>query len=124
MAQKTKEAIQGPTPSPSRVRVVYFGTSTKMSLCPSDVESLQGRALAKGFSGPWSFSYDPRKYKYLCYPSAWGDVRRFVDTFTKFEVPVEPVYTVKMKSNLGEILPYNVYRSTNMLGGAITVMGY
>ena len=122
LAEKGKTPTPAPPPLPKMARV-FWGTSARTPLRAIDVEALQGYALVRGFTGPWPFQYDPKKYKYLAYPEAWGQIKYFVDTATKFQVPAETPYVVKIKNDAGVIVPYYVYRSTNMLGGQITVMG-
>ncbi len=98
----------------STTQLVYFGTSNLATLSTkSQFEALGSTRSMNGFAG--IYSYAAGGYKYLCYPTNYGQATSFIDNDTDFSVPFENPYIVNIGSN------YYVYRSTNILGGSISI---
>jgi hypothetical protein len=57
----------------------------------------------------------------VCYPAALGTATIFTDIATGLNVPFEPVVVVAVTNPFGIATNYNVHRSTNILGSAITI---
>lgn len=98
---------------------IYYGTTTTTPLIASNVTSLANNSLAGGFAGTYAFVAGG--YKYFCYPSSFGTATTFKDTSTNLSVPMQPLYTVSITNAYGIVITYNVHRSTNILGGSITI---
>ena len=60
-------------------------------------------------------------YKTFAFPVAWVQPVSFKDAATGFNVPMQAPYVVAVTNAFGQIENYDVYRTTNIIGGAITI---
>lgn len=98
----------------------YYGEAVGTPLNEAEIESLRVGALSSSYSGTYTFVGGG--YKYICYPAALGTATSFKDTSNNLPVPFETVYTVSVTNSEGIATNYNVHRTTNVLGGAITIL--
>lgn len=97
----------------------YYGESTLPSLTENDIEALRVGGLVSQAGGTYSFLGGG--YKYYAYPTALGLRTQFKDVNTNFAVSMEPPTTVSVTNVYGVTTNYYVHRTTNILGGAITI---
>jgi hypothetical protein len=88
-------------------------------LVETDIESLRVGNLSSTFVGTYSFVAGG--YKYISYPSSFGTATSFKDVDTNFNVAMEAPYIISVTNTFGQTTNYNVHRTTNILGGAITI---
>ena len=100
---------------------IFWGQSSSVSLSSSDILALANSELAEAFPGAYSFAAAPSEYKVFCIPSSMGTPTSFKDASTGFAVPFNAPYAVSVTNSFGVVATYDVYQSTNMLGGAVTV---
>jgi len=113
----------------------YFGPSNNTTLNESEIEGLSNSALASGFSG--TFAYAGGGYKFLCFPTSFGSPASFKDAATNLNVAMASSEDDAFFSNTANSLSYGlvsvtnafsqttnyrVYRSKNILGGAISII--
>jgi hypothetical protein len=98
----------------------FYGESTSTPLAEADIEALRVGGLASGFAGTYTFVGGG--YKYLAYPAALGTATVFKDQSNNLPVAMEAPYTVSVTNAFGVTTPYNVHRTTNILGGSITIV--
>ena len=101
---------------------IYYGEDATAPMAETDIKLLRISSFISGFAGTYSFAAAASQYKYLCYPSILGTATSFKDQSTNLTVPFEVVYTVSVTNSYGVTTNYNVHRSTNMIGGALTVV--
>lgn len=100
---------------------VFTGRNTNASLTEAQVEALSGQ-LKGSRTGVYSFASDsPPSYIYFAWPQSFGLAGGFTDTSTNFNVAMEDVALLSITNSFGITMNYYVYRSTNQLGGAISV---
>ena len=99
----------------------YYGETATTPLNETAIKALRASGLATGFAGTYAFVAGASKYKYLAYPADWGTASVFKDTSTNLDVPFEAPYVVSVTNAFTVTRDYNVHRSTNMLGGAISI---
>ncbi len=97
----------------------YHGTSASTTLNEAGIEGLTSSSLTSTIATTYTFSAGD--YKYICYPSSLGTLTTFTDTSTSLSVPFETVYTVSVTNTNAVTTNYNVHRSTNILGSAISI---
>ena len=106
---------------------MYWGTNTSPSLIsdssdPFDADSIQAlanNALATNSSGTYTFAAGG--YKYIAYPTSFGLKTTFKDQGTGFDVDMQEADTLSVTNTNGVTTNYYVHRTTNVLGGAITI---
>ena len=98
---------------------LYYGEGAAGPLDEVMVKALRVSALAAAFAGDYVFLAG--NYKYVCYPSVYGLAANFVDAATGFGVPMDAMYVVNITNAFGQTTPYNVHRTWNILGSAITI---
>jgi len=94
---------------------IYFGNSANAALASAGVEAL-GSINKDTYAGTYIYIAAASEYKYFAYPTSLGTPSRFVDTATMLDVVMDAPYTVIITGTT-----YTVYRSFNLLGGAITM---
>lgn len=94
---------------------IYFGNSANAALASAGVEAL-GSINKDTYAGTYIYIAAANEYKYFAYPTSLGTPGRFVDTATMWDVVMDAPYTVVITGTT-----YTVYRSFNLLGGAITM---
>ena len=108
----------------------YWGTSTSTSLNEPQIESLTSSGLYSSYSRTYSFGTGG--YKYLCFANNYGGPSSFVDELTMLNVAMYGGYSnsengfsydlVTVTNIYGETTNYRVYRTQNVLGGAINII--
>lgn len=101
---------------------LYYGESTSSTPSESLVEGLRVKTLTSSYSSTYSFNALTSGYKWLCYPSSFGTATTFKDIATNLGVPFESPIQVSVTNNFGRSTTYNCHRSTNALGGSISIM--
>lgn len=97
----------------------YYGESVATSLDEAGIEGLRVGGLVSVAGGTYSFLGGG--YKYYAYPVLLGLRTQFKDVNTNFTVSMEPPTTVSVTNAFGITTDYYVHRTTNILGGAITI---
>jgi hypothetical protein len=98
---------------------MYWGTSASTSLTESAIEALTDSSLVTNSSG--TFNFAAGNYKYIAYPTVFGLKTTFKDVSTGFDVDMQTASTVSVTNTNGVTTNYYVHRTTNVLGGAITI---
>lgn len=101
---------------------IYYGENVATGANESLVLSLRMKALASSFASTYSFSALSGGYKWFCYPTSFGLVSAFKDTATNLGVPFEAPVTISITNSFNVTTNYYCYRSTNALGGSISIM--
>ena len=107
---------------------MYWGTNASTSLisdpiAPFDANSIQAlanNALATNSSGTYTFAAGG--YKYIAYPVDFIQKTTFKDLSTGFDVDMQDPTTVSVTNANGVTTNYYVHRTTNVLGGSITIV--
>lgn len=116
---------------------LHYGTNTNPTLTGSDISALASSNLATGYAG--TYSYAAGGYKYISFANAAGGQINLVrDQLTGFNVPLATVTDNAAYSNVdgggssyalvshtnanGVTTNYRVYRTTNSLGGSVTLV--
>lgn len=99
---------------------MYWGTSALTSLTESDIEALANNGLVSNSTG--TFSFIAGGYKYIAYPTAFGLKTSFKDNSTGFDVDMQDAETTSVTNAYGITTNYYVHRTTNVLGGSITII--
>ena len=103
---------------------VYFGISSNASLTtPVGITGLGQSGIKSNFPGDYQFAAGTGQYKYIAIPSVWVTASGIAMQDTGglgSDVAYVFVDNVDIDSN-GVTTEYKVYRSTNQLGGAMTI---
>lgn len=91
-------------------------------LSAAQIQALGTSSLATDDAGNYVFGAAAGTYKYIACPVSWGTLTTFKDQSTNLDVPMQAAYTVSVTNANGQTTNYNVYRTTNQLGGAITIV--
>jgi len=97
----------------------FFGESVNTTLTENQIEALRVNGLVSGLAG--NYSFNAGGYKWIAYPTVFGTATTFKDTSTNLDVPFEPPVIVSVTNAFGVVQDYRVHRTTNVLGGAITI---
>jgi hypothetical protein len=118
-AENSKGTLFTRTASINWVARVYYGESTQETLDESGVKSLRTSKLASNKSG--SYVFNDGGYKYIAWPASFGDFAAFKDVATNMDIVLTtPAYTTVDLTINGVVVSYRVYRSENILNGAVT----
>lgn len=98
---------------------LYYGESTNPVIDGSDAGSLRVKTLSSNKNGTYNFNAGG--YKYFAWPTSFGSSATFKDTATNLDVAMESPFTVSITNSNGVSNNYFVFRTTNILGGRITV---
>ena len=101
--------------TPSGSNTIYYGNSATSALTASGIEGLT-EVTAITFPGTYTFASSGGTYKYIAYPSNLGLAATFTDANTGFPVAMSTMYTVIIN-----YITYNVYRTYNLMGGALSI---
>lgn len=101
---------------------ICYGESANSSLTEAQIKALRVSALFPSFLG--SYQMNTGGYKYICIPVDMGVAARFRDVATGLLVPFNDPYVVSVTNSFGVSIPYNVYRTANVLGGSINIEIY
>lgn len=101
---------------------LYYGEHISSSLTTSsDILGLRVNELASNSPASYVFIADAGKYKYISYPTSYTLLTSFKDPSTLLDVAMESPTIVSVTNTLGVTTNYYVHRTTNKLGGAITI---
>ena len=98
---------------------MYWGTSSLSSLTETDIEALKSSSLVANSVG--SFNFGAGGYKYIAYPTVFGQKTSFKDPSTGFDVDMQAPVTTIVSNSFSIGTEYYVHRSTNVLGGSLTI---
>jgi hypothetical protein len=99
---------------------MYWGTGSFASATASDITgSLISSSLVTNSTG--TFTFGAGGYKYIAYPTVFGLKSTFKDQGTGFDVDMQEADTLSITNTNGVATNYYIHRSTNVLGGAITI---
>lgn len=102
----------------------YWGNATSAGIDEAGIEALSNSALATVRQANRAIGAAPSNYKWIAYPVSFGyaqPLTGFVDVATGFFVPMNEPLVIPMTNTYGASTDYYAYRSTNMLGGAVTL---
>lgn len=102
----------------------YWGNATSAGIDEAGIEALSNSALASVRQANRAIGAAPSNYKWIAYPVSFGyaqPLTGFVDVATGFFVPMNEPLVIPMTNTYGASTDYYAYRSTNMLGGAVTL---
>jgi hypothetical protein len=98
---------------------MYWGTASLASLTESQIEGLISSSLVTNSTG--TFTFGTAGYKYLAYPTVFGLKTSFKDPSTGFDVDMQSAVTTAVSNSFGVGTFYYVHRTTNTLGGSISI---
>jgi hypothetical protein len=98
----------------------WYGTSANTSLTEAQVKALINTGLVTTYAANYAFAAGD--YKYIAFLASWGAPASFKDSSTGLDVPMEAPATVSITNDYGVTADYYVYRTTNILGAAITII--
>lgn len=98
----------------------FFGSSSNAAV--TDPVPVGGASLSTSSAGTYAYSAAAGTYKYIIVPTSSPTLSTFKDQSTNLDVPFEAAYTASVTNGFGEAVTYRFYRSTNQLGGAITIV--
>lgn len=98
----------------------YFGESFLSTLDEAGVKGLRQSDLSNNVGG--TYSMQAGGYKYFAWPTSFGIPNEFKDQSTNLDVAMQPPFQVTITNAFGISTDYNVFRTTNVLGGSITVV--
>lgn len=98
----------------------FYGESTLSNLDATEVAMLRGSTLASNYNG--TYVMVEGGYKYFAWPVSFGIPSAFKDQSTNLDVAMESPYTITIQNSFGISTDYNIFRTTNILGGSITIM--
>lgn len=103
----------------------FWGTNASATLTETQIEALVSQNLSNATTGNYSFAANAGQYKYFSFqkdlpqPDYLAD---FKDQSTGFNVAMEAPYLVTVTNSFSIATDYYVYRTTNQLGGAMTIV--
>lgn len=103
----------------------FWGTSASAILTEAQIEVLTSQNLSNVTAANYSFAAVAGQYKYFVFqkdlpqPNYLID---FKDQLTGSNVAMEAPYLVTITNSFGVTTDYYVYRTTNQLGGAMTII--
>jgi hypothetical protein len=98
--------------------IVYYGEDTSGSLDEAGVKALRMSGTVAKYEGIYQMAAGG--YKYIAIHPSLGTPSAFIDPNTGFAIGMEAAVVVSVTVG-GVAANYNVYRSTNVLGGAIDI---
>jgi len=98
---------------------MYWGTGSFASATETDIEGLISSSLVTDSIG--TFNFGGGGYKYIAYPTVFGLKSTFKDVDTGFNVDMQNPTTVSITNTNSVTTNYFVHRSTNILGGTLTI---
>ena len=113
----------------------HYGVSSNSNLNASQIASLSNGNLTNTFAG--TFVYAGGGYNFYCFPDSFGSPSSFKDVSTNLNVAMatssdDSFYSntanglsyglVSVTNTYGQTTNYRVYRTKNILGGAVTII--
>jgi len=99
----------------------YAGTSAASPLNEAQIEALSDYATLTR-TAPRTYAMSAGDYKYFAFPTTFVQPTTFKDQSTNLDIPMQAGYNVNVTNAQGVLQAYTVYRSTNILGAAISVV--
>lgn len=100
----------------------FWGNNPNAVLTEAMIEALTSSALSNTGLGTYSFAAADQEYKHIAVASVLPQPTVFTDQLTGQNVAMDPPYTVSVTNPYGVATNYSVYKTTNKLGGAITII--
>ena len=100
--------------------LLHYGTSTNTSLTEAQILALTSSLLTPTTARTYSFAAGG--YKYICVNEDLPQPTSFKDASTLLTVPFEIAVDVSVTNAYSIVSNYKVYRSTNILGAAISII--
>lgn len=107
------------TTSQSWQQRIYYGESPSTVLDEAEIKALRVTGLQSSCAGTYSFNAGD--YKYFAFATSQGTPQQFIDVATGFVVAMDAPFQVDITNNYGVVETYNVYRTYNQMGSAITI---
>ena len=98
----------------------WYGESDSDTLTETDIKALRQSGLSNSATG--TFAFNGGGYKYLVIPTTMTAPTTFKDQATQLAVPMVAPVVVSITNSFGITQNYNVIRTLNKLGGAITIV--
>lgn len=98
----------------------YSGNSSSPNLNAAEIKALT-KTLKSSYSGNYTIA-NSTGYKYIAYPKPLGLVSSFKDSVTGFVVGMEEPIETTIVNDEGITVVMYVYRTTQILSGAITIV--
>lgn len=98
----------------------YWGSSSDSSATESMIEGLQNDSLYN--SRNRTYTCDATNYKWMCWPTSFGQPTSFKDDATGFAVPMESPETVSVTNSFGVTTNYYAYRTTNPVVDSLSII--
>lgn len=100
---------------------VYYGNNQLESMIGADVTALGNSTLPATPAG--SYLMPATGYKWLCYPSTFPTLTKFVDQATGLNIALNDPVLVPVTNQFGLVQTYKCHRTYNRLGSSITIVG-
>ncbi len=101
---------------------VYYGESAiAINLTAAEILLLRAKLLTSSYNRMYSMLAGAT-YKFITYPSSFGEATSFIDSSTGFSLAMNPFYIVSITNIHGQTTNYNVHRSTNILNGSVNIV--
>jgi hypothetical protein len=72
-------------------------------------------------TGAGTYAFAGGGFAYICVPTALGALTQFKDPSNNMTIAMATPYTVDIVNDYGLTIPYNIYKSYNSMGGAISI---
>lgn len=100
----------------------YWGTSPNDTMLEAEIKALTSSSLSNTGLGTYSFAAAIDEYKVIAIQEGLPQPTTFKDQLTGFNVPMESPYVVSVTNDYGITTNFNIYRTTNKLGGDLTII--
>lgn len=97
----------------------FYGESASTTLDEAGITGLRVSGLSGSIAATYNFNAGG--YKYICCSSDFS-ISSMKDASTGFNIPYEAPYLVDVTNSFGVTKAYKVYRTTNILGGAVNII--
>lgn len=98
---------------------LFFGESANATLDAAGVQALRSGTLKSSYAG--NYAYQAGGYKWLGVPKNLGKPTTFKDVSNNLPVPMEYMGTLSITNTHGIAQDYYLFRTSNVLGGSITI---
>ena len=96
----------------------FYGTSTQEGL---DANAVQALTAKQGNGLPGSLTFAAGGYKFIAFPSTWGEYRTIKDASNGLNVAMTKLANVTIQNANGVTQEYILYRTINSIGGSLTM---
>ncbi len=97
---------------------IFYGENINGDINSDDIRSLRVKEFLDN-KKTGNILYNAGGYKYMCIPSAFNGYIKWIDPSTNFEIPY--IVLDKQVSCNGVLIPYKIYRTSNILNSSITI---